>query len=217
MLHISNLNYHEHATLSLSPPVCIYSHVLFLLLINALLVSLLSVSLWKFIPTEPTDQGLVTGRCPWWPSGQDSALSLPQPDFNLWERGTESCFKLPQAEATQDHFQLPSVSQLTSSFLGNVYKRHTDNFTLFITDQGRSTTFISDLLPQVLGEQCTNIRATPSMSGQGQQRPWMSYAFSLNPQALLTQQHQIKESKGRMNNEKCYQVQTLSARHATGQ
>ena len=50
-------------SLSLSQPMWVYSHVLFVLLINTLLVSLLSVSLWKFISTNPTGQGLVTGPC----------------------------------------------------------------------------------------------------------------------------------------------------------
>ena len=43
MPHVSDSNYHEGATLSVSPPVCAYSHVLFFLLINTLLASLLSV------------------------------------------------------------------------------------------------------------------------------------------------------------------------------
>ena len=58
----SDSNYHKGETLPLSPRVCAYSHVLFLLLINTLPVSLISVSLWKFISTQLMGQGLVTGR-----------------------------------------------------------------------------------------------------------------------------------------------------------
>ena len=60
---------------------------------NKHFVSLLSVSLWKFISTKLKGQGLATG-C--WSSGRDSVPSLPRPDFNLWP-GAEI---LPQAEAT---------------------------------------------------------------------------------------------------------------------
>ena len=81
------------ARLSLSPPVCLSTHtVLFFLLINTLLASLLYISMWKFISTKLTGQGLVTGRWSlvvWWSGG-----------FSLW-LGTEI---LLQAEATQDHF-----------------------------------------------------------------------------------------------------------------
>ena len=70
--------------LSLSPPLRLPTHTLFLR-VNTLLASLLSVSLWKFISTQLTAQGLVAGH---WSSGEDSALSLPRPDFNLWP-GTE--------------------------------------------------------------------------------------------------------------------------------
>ena len=41
---------------------CKSSHTYLFLLINILLVLLLSVSLWKFISTKPTGQGLVTGH-----------------------------------------------------------------------------------------------------------------------------------------------------------
>ena len=48
---------HEHTTLS-EPvdAVCLHPHVLFFLLIN----TLLSISMWKFISTQLTGQGLVT-------------------------------------------------------------------------------------------------------------------------------------------------------------
>ena len=52
------------------------------------LVSVPSVSMWKFISMLLTGQGHVTGYCPWWPRGQDSALSLLWPDLSLWP-GTE--------------------------------------------------------------------------------------------------------------------------------
>ena len=66
---LSDLNYPKGATLSLSPPLCVYPHVLFFLLINTLLVSLLSISLLKSISTKQTIQGLVTSHWPSWSSG----------------------------------------------------------------------------------------------------------------------------------------------------
>ena len=65
MPHVRDSNYHEGATLSLSPPVCAYSHVLFFPLINTFLVSLLfclfvEIYLSLALP-------LATG--PWWSSG----------------------------------------------------------------------------------------------------------------------------------------------------
>ena len=50
MPHKPDSNYHKGVTLSLSPPICISARpVLFFLLINTLLASLLSISLWKLI------------------------------------------------------------------------------------------------------------------------------------------------------------------------
>ena len=70
MPHKCDSNYHEGATLSLSPPVCLSTRtVLFFLLINTLLASLLSVSIWKVASTQLTGQGLVTGHWSlvvWW-------------------------------------------------------------------------------------------------------------------------------------------------------
>ena len=57
-----------NATLSLRLPVCLSSHSLFLL--NTLLVSLRSISMWKFTSTELRGQGLVTDH---WLSGWDLA------------------------------------------------------------------------------------------------------------------------------------------------
>ena len=83
---------------------------------------------------------------------------------------TVSCFfwKEVVGSCCLESFQLYSGSQLiTHSFLGTVYKRHADTFTFFITNEGCSIMFIFDLIPQVLGEQCTNVRVMPSMSGRG--------------------------------------------------
>ena len=77
--------------------MCAYSYVLFLLLINTLLVSLLSVSLWKFISTNPTGQGLVIGPCGLVASIQLSHCRGLTSTSGL---GTEIYFKLPKAEAT---------------------------------------------------------------------------------------------------------------------
>ena len=84
MPHKSDPNYHEGATLSLSPPVCAYSHVLFFFLINTLLVSLLSLSCGNTFLQSRWARALSLPTGPWWSSGWDSALSLLRPDFNLW-------------------------------------------------------------------------------------------------------------------------------------
>ena len=68
MPHVSDSNYHEGTILSLSQPVWVYSHVLFFLLINTLLVSLLSPSGNLFIQSwRARALSLATG--PWWSSG----------------------------------------------------------------------------------------------------------------------------------------------------
>ena len=70
---IKDSTYHEGATFSLeSSRVSLFTGTLFLL-INTLLVSLLSVSLWKFISIKPTGQD----HGPSWSSCLDSALLLP--------------------------------------------------------------------------------------------------------------------------------------------
>ena len=83
MTHRSDSNYYEGATLSLSPPMCQATDtVLFFLLVNILLTSLLSGSMWKFISIQLMGQDLVTG--PQWSSGQESVISLQLPDLSLW-------------------------------------------------------------------------------------------------------------------------------------
>ena len=63
MPHKRVSNHHEGTNLSLSPSVCLSTYtVLTFLLINALLASPLSISMWKFISTQLTGQGLVTGH-----------------------------------------------------------------------------------------------------------------------------------------------------------
>ena len=91
----SDSNHHEGTTLwGLSTPT-----VLIFLLINTLLVSLQSVSRWKFISTQWRARALSLTAGPWWSSGYDSALSLPQPDLSLWV-GTET---LLQTAAGRGH------------------------------------------------------------------------------------------------------------------
>ena len=50
------------AWLSLWTYPCVYPRALFFLLINTILVSLSSVSMWKFISTQLMGQGLITGH-----------------------------------------------------------------------------------------------------------------------------------------------------------
>ena len=90
----------------------VYPHVHFFLLINTLLISLLSISLWQFISTKPKGQGLVTGHWPWWSSGQDSVLSLLPPAFNLWPK-TEI---LLQATAGKGHQRSDSKKYISYLF-----------------------------------------------------------------------------------------------------
>ena len=78
MPHISDSNYHKGATLSLSPPMCLSTRTL---LPPDKYLFHYFLSLWEFISTKPKGQGLVNGH---WSSGEDSALSLLWPDFNLW-------------------------------------------------------------------------------------------------------------------------------------
>ena len=60
----SDSNFHKGVTPSLWACSRVYPHVLFFLPINILPVLLLSISMWKFISTQLTSQGLVTGRWP---------------------------------------------------------------------------------------------------------------------------------------------------------
>ena len=57
------------APYSLSAYRCVYPHVLFSLLIITLIVSLLFVSIWKFISTQQMGQSLVIAHRPLWSSG----------------------------------------------------------------------------------------------------------------------------------------------------
>ena len=60
---VSNLNYSKVVQLSLGSPVCLSAHTLFLL-IHTLLVSLLSISLLKFLSPKQMSQGLVSWQWP---------------------------------------------------------------------------------------------------------------------------------------------------------
>lgn len=87
------------AQLSEPTHVCLSTRTLFLL-INTLLISLLSISLWQFISTKPKGQGLVTGHWPWRSSGQDCCY-LP----SISGPKRKSCFKPLQVKATRDQTQ----------------------------------------------------------------------------------------------------------------
>ena len=60
----SDSNYHEGATLSLSLPTYLSIHMYYtsFLLINTLLVSVLSIYIWKYISKWLTHQALATGH-----------------------------------------------------------------------------------------------------------------------------------------------------------
>ena len=76
----------------------VYPHVPFFLLINTLLVSLLSISLWKFSSTQLTGQGLVTGH---WSSARIQRSHCCSPT-SISGQEPKPCFKPLQAEATWD-------------------------------------------------------------------------------------------------------------------
>ena len=87
-------------TLSPSLPLCAYSHVLFFLLIHTSLISLLSVSLWKFIfrkATRARALSLATGLVARIQRSRCHSLT------SVSGQESKSCFKLLQAKATQDH------------------------------------------------------------------------------------------------------------------
>ena len=58
MLHESDINHHEGATVSLSQPIWVYSHIHF----PANKHLFYSISMWKFISTQLMGQGFVTGH-----------------------------------------------------------------------------------------------------------------------------------------------------------
>ena len=78
---------------------CVYPHAPFLLLINTLIVSLLSFSMWKFISAQLT--GLVMTTGPWRPGF--SALTAAA-GFQSLARNQKPCFQPLQAQATRDHY-----------------------------------------------------------------------------------------------------------------
>ena len=93
----SDSNHHEGTLWGLCTPT-----VLIFLLINTLLVALQSVSRRKFTSTWWRARALSLTAGPWWSSGYDSALSLPQPDLSL-RVGTEI---LLQTAAGRGHQRL---------------------------------------------------------------------------------------------------------------
>ena len=100
MPHERDSIYHEGANLSLSPPVCLSTHtVCFFLLINTLLASLLSISMWKFISTQLMGQGLVTGHWSlvvWWLGfGTLTATARPQFLARNWNPVLSCCRPRP--------------------------------------------------------------------------------------------------------------------------
>ena len=102
MLYNSDSNYHEGTTLSLSPPMCLTTHtVLFSLLINTLLDSLLPLSVGiLFCKAEGTGWALslTNGLASmiWCSHRHDlTPISGQEP---------KPCFKLLQAKPTQGHY-----------------------------------------------------------------------------------------------------------------
>ena len=108
MPHISDSNYHAGTTLS--PPMCLSTCTLFLLITLHLFHYF--PSLWGFFSAKPQGQALVADH---WSSGWDSVLSPPRPDLNHWP-GTET---LLRAAAGRGHLRSESHSfhwELSDSF-----------------------------------------------------------------------------------------------------
>ena len=109
----------------------VYPHVLFFLPINTLLLSLLSVSVWKFISIHLMGQGLITGHWSLVPGGlvariQPSVISGQEP---------KSCSKPLQAEGTRDQ---PLSHSHKNYFEGGWQRHHTAVFRgVIITRWGR--------------------------------------------------------------------------------
>ena len=103
MPHISGSDYHEGATVSLRPftvptsAPCESIHILFSLLMNTLLASLLSLYGNSLLRNQwARALSLATGLVARIQHSHHRSLT------SISGRDSESCFKLPQVEATQD-------------------------------------------------------------------------------------------------------------------
>lgn len=105
--------------LSLHAHPCVYQHVPFFLLINTSLVSLLSVSVWKFISAQLTGQG--PGHWPVVPGGLVVWIQCShRPGLtSVSSREPKPCFEPLQGEATGDRPRphLPGTRPRAVSFL----------------------------------------------------------------------------------------------------
>ena len=98
--HIRDSNYHEGATVSLSPspPPCESIHILFSLLVNNLLISLLSLYGNALLQNQwARALSLATGLVARIQCSPNHSLT----SISGWD--PKSCFKLLQVKATQDH------------------------------------------------------------------------------------------------------------------
>ena len=111
--HINDLNCHKGVTFSLGLPVCLSTHtVLFFLLINTSLVSLLSVFVGVLLLQSRRARALslTTGLVARiWSSHCCDLTSISGQE-------QKPCFKLLQAEATQDQCRGPQGACPTSAF-----------------------------------------------------------------------------------------------------
>ena len=100
----------RRARLSLSPPMCLSTHTLFLP-INTLLVSLLSISIQKFTFTHLMGQGLVTGHWSLVTGGLVVRIQHSHchglTSISGWE--LKPCFKLLQQRPSESNSQSRSV------------------------------------------------------------------------------------------------------------
>ena len=103
-----------------------------------------------------TGQGLVPGHCPWWSSGQDSVLSLLQPDFSLWP-GTET---LLQATADQGLHEIRSMFRWGEMRARPLWRNGPDSLTfllhlmvfqMFLKEMGKDRDSEIGYLPKTSG------------------------------------------------------------------
>lgn len=118
MPHMSDSNYHKGVPLSLSPPTCLCTCVLFLLINTWLLHYFLSLCKNSFLQSwQARAFSLDTG--PKRSNGWDSALSLRWPNWSLWH-GPEILFWAAAGQGKQRIIQ----SMMIGLIFKEVYYKH---------------------------------------------------------------------------------------------
>ena len=104
-----------------------------------------------------TGQGLVPSHCPWLSSGQDSVLSLLQPDFSLWP-GTET---LLQVTADQGPHEIRNMFRWGATRARPLWRNGPDSLTfllnlmvfqMFLKEMGKDRDSEIGYLPRASGK-----------------------------------------------------------------